>query len=74
MNKISKVRVLPEDRLDLEFEDGLSGTVDLFENVGKGVFALWPTRSFLSRLLSVHPANWFWGEKIDLCPDTLYLK
>ena len=41
MNKISKVKVLPRYRLEVEFEDGVSGTVDLSENVGKGVFALW---------------------------------
>jgi hypothetical protein len=51
MNKISKVRVLPEDRLDLEFEDGLSGTVDLFENVGKGVFALWRDPLFFEQVV-----------------------
>ncbi len=41
MRKISKVKVLPEYRLELEFDDGVSGTVDLSENVGKGVFGLW---------------------------------
>jgi len=39
--KISKVNVLPGFRLALEFDDGVSGTVDLSEAVGKGVFALW---------------------------------
>ena len=34
-------RVLPGYRLELEFDDGVSGTVDLSEAVGKGVFALW---------------------------------
>ena len=41
MRKISKVKVLPEYRLELEFDDGISGTVDLSDSVGKGVFNLW---------------------------------
>jgi hypothetical protein len=36
MRKIIKVRVLPEYRLELEFDDGISGIVDLSNNVGKG--------------------------------------
>lgn len=40
MKKVSKVRVLQKYRLKLEFDDGASGTVDLSEDVGKGVFAL----------------------------------
>ncbi len=40
MRRISKVKVLPGYRLELEFDDGVSGTVDLSEAVGKGVFAL----------------------------------
>lgn len=41
MKRIAKAKVLPGYRLELEFDDGISGTVDLSEAVGKGVFALW---------------------------------
>ena len=58
MRRISKVKVLPGYRLELEFDDGVSGTVDLSEAVGKGVFALWVTRSSSSRFVSVHPVSW----------------
>jgi hypothetical protein len=40
MKRITKVKVLPEYRLELEFDDGVTGTVDLSEGVGKGVFAV----------------------------------
>ena len=40
MKRISKVKVSPGYRLELEFDDRVSGTVDLSEAVGKGVFAL----------------------------------
>ncbi|MGB7950923.1 MAG: DUF2442 domain-containing protein [Candidatus Binatia bacterium] len=74
MKKISKVKVLPGFRLDLEFEDGVSGTVDLSENVGKGVFALWRDPLFFEQVAIGSAGELVWGEKIDLCPDALYLK
>ena len=74
MKKISKVKVLPGYRLDLEFEDGVSGTVDLSENVGKGVFALWRDPLFFEQVAIGSAGELVWGEKIDLCPDALYLK
>jgi hypothetical protein len=74
MKKISKVKVLPGFRLDLEFEDGVSGTVDLSENVGKGVFALWRDPLFFEQVAVGSAGELVWCEKIDLCPDALYLK
>ncbi len=41
MRKMSRVRVLQGYQLELESDDGVSGTVDLADLVGKGVFALW---------------------------------
>jgi hypothetical protein len=44
MKKVSEVKVLPGYRLQLEFDDGVSGTVDLSEAVGKVVFGIGATR------------------------------
>jgi hypothetical protein len=74
MKKISRVKVLPGYRLDLEFEDGVSGTVDLSENVGKGVFALWRDPLFFEQVAIGSAGELVWGEKIDLCPDALYIR
>ena len=74
MNKISKVKVLPRYRLELEFEDGVSGTVDVSENVGKGVFAAWRDRLFFEQVAIGSAGELVWSDKIDLCPDALYLK
>jgi hypothetical protein len=74
MNKISKVKVLPGYRLYLEFEDGVSGTVDLSENVGKGVFTAWRDPCFFEHVAIGSAGELVWGDKIDLCPDALYLK
>jgi len=73
MNRISKVKVLAGYRLALEFDDGVSGTVDVSDKVGKGVFALWRD-PFFEQVAIGSAGELIWGEKIDLCPDALYLK
>ena len=72
--RISKVKVLPEYRLELEFEDGVSGIVDLSEAVGKGVFALWRDPLVFEQVRIGSSGELVWGEQVDLCPDALYLK
>jgi hypothetical protein len=57
MRRITKVKVLPGYRLELEFDDGVSGIVDLSEAVGKGYSPCGATRSFSNRFVSVHPVN-----------------
>ncbi len=74
MKKISKVKVLPGYRLNLEFEDGVSGTVDLSDSVGKGVFALWCAPLVFEQVRIGSSGELVWGDQIDLCPDALYLK
>jgi hypothetical protein len=44
MRKVLKVTALRGYRLELEFDDGVHGTVDLADLAGKGVFALWSDR------------------------------
>ena len=73
MRRIFKVKALPGYRLELEFDDGVSGTVDLSENVGKGVFALWLDPLAFDRVRIGSSGELVWGDQIDLCPDALYL-
>jgi Protein of unknown function (DUF2442) len=74
MRRITKVRVLPGYRLELEFDDGVSGIVDLSEAVGKGVFGLWRDPLVFEQVRIGSSGELVWGEKVDLCPDALYLK
>ncbi len=74
MRRIAKVKVLPEYRLELEFDDGVSGTVDLSEAVGKGVFALWRDPRAFDQVRIGSSGELVWDDRIDLCPDALYLK
>lgn len=74
MKKVSKVRVLQKYRLELEFDDGASGTVDLSEDVGKGVFALWLEPGAFERVRIGSSGELTWDDKVDLCPTALYLR
>ena len=74
MRKISKVKALQGNRLELEFDDGVSGTVDLSDLVGKGVFALWCDRRAFEQVRVGSSGELVWGDQIDLCPGALYLK
>ena len=74
MRQITKATVLSGYRIALEFDDGVTGTVDLSEAIGKGVFAAWRDLLFFEQVRIGSSGELVWGEKIDLCPDALYLK
>jgi hypothetical protein len=71
---ITKVKVLQDYRLELTFDDGVSGTVDLSEMVGKGVFDYWRDRHAFEQVRIGSSGELVWNERVDLCPDSLYLK
>ena len=74
MVKITKVQVLKNYRLEVAFDDGVCGVVDLSNLVGKGVFDLWRDPQAFE-LVRIGPfGELAWGDKIDLCSDALYLK
>lgn len=74
MRKVTAVRVLEGFRLELAFDDGIRGTVDLSDLAGKGVFAVWSDRVAFEKVHIGTSGEIAWGDKIDLCPDSLYLK
>ena len=74
VRKISKVLVLQGYRLELVFDDGVCGTVDLSDLAGKGVFSLWHNYHSFEQVRIGSSGELIWGEQIDLCPDALYLK
>jgi len=74
MRKVSKVKVLQDYRLDLTFDDGVRGVVDLSDLVGKGVFALWRDYRIFQEVRVGSFGELVWQDKIDLCPDSLYLR
>jgi len=74
MRKVSKVKTLQGYRLDLTFDDGVNGVVDVSDLVGRGVFALWRDHRVFEQVRIGSFGELVWEDKIDLCPDSLYLK
>ena len=74
MRRVCTVKVLQGYRLDLTFDDGVRGQVDLSDLVGRGVFALWRDHRVFEQVRIGSFGELFWDDKIDLCPDSLYLK
>ncbi len=74
MPEVTEVRVLEQYRLDLTFDDGTRGTVDLGDLVGKGVFAAWRDYRAFERVRIGSSGELMWDDRIDLCPDALYLQ
>lgn len=74
MRRIIKVKALSGYRLELKFDDGVSGTVDVSEAVGKGVFAVWRDPLVFERVRIGSSGELDWDGQVDLCPDALYLK
>jgi hypothetical protein len=74
MPKATRVQVLNDYRIKLDFDDGVSGDIDLFDLVGRGVFSAWRDTTFFREVRIGSSGELTWGEGIDLCPDSLYLK
>ena len=74
MRRIKEVKTLGEYRLNLTFDDGTKGVVDLSSLVGKGVFTLWQDPSVFERVRIGASGELNWDDQVDLCPDALYLK
>lgn len=74
MKRITFAQALPGCRLQLRFDDGVEGVVDLSAHVGKGVFAAWRDVEFFKRVRLGEFGELVWDGDIDLCPDALYLE
>ncbi len=74
MRKVTAFKVLDGFSLELSFDDGIHGTVDLSDLAGKGVFALWMNRGAFESVRIGSSGELAWGDKIDICPDSLYLR
>jgi len=74
MHKVIKINVMENYCLDLTFADGTRGTVDLSDLAGSGVFKLWNNYEKFKMVKIGDAGELVWGEQIDLCPDSLYMR
>jgi Protein of unknown function (DUF2442) len=70
------ISVLPLDgcKLDLKFEDGVEGIIDLIELKGKGVFEYWNDENNFKNFIVTNMNKLEWNENLDMDPDSFYLK
>jgi len=69
-----EVKALPNYKLWVKYSDGVEGEVDLSHLVGKGVFCLWNDYRAFQRVYIGSGNELAWSDKIDLCPDSIYMK
>ncbi len=71
---ITTAKALAGYRLELQFESGESGVVDLSEYVGRGVCAAWEKPGVFEQVTVTADGAVEWPGEIDFCPDALYLR
>jgi hypothetical protein len=74
MRKVTGFKVLDGFCLELAFDDGVHGTVDLSDLAGRGIFYFWNDRAAFENIHIGSSGELAWGDRIDLCPDSLYLR
>jgi len=72
--KVTKVKTAGDYRLELKFDDGTNGVVDLRDYAGIGVFAAWTRPGVFDQVRITDEGALAWPGDLDLCPDALYLR
>jgi len=71
---IKSATPMPQYHLLVEFEDGVSGVVDLSGRKGRGVFEYWNDKENFKKFIITPGKKIEWNEQIDMDPDAFYLK
>ena len=74
MKKVINICVLEDYKLELTFDDGVSGIADLSGLAGKGIFSIWNDYDEFRKVQIAPTGEIAWNDQIDLCPDSLYMK
>jgi Protein of unknown function (DUF2442) len=72
--EITQVNPLSGFRLQLWFNNGQCGVVDLSAFAGRGVCAAWETPGVFEQVSVTDEGALAWPGEIDFCPDALYLR
>lgn len=74
MYKITKVKVLDNYNVEIKFNDGEKGIINLSNKLKKGIFKLWKDYNYFKNVKIGNSGELSWNDEIDLCPDALYLQ
>lgn len=69
--RISEVNYIVDYRLQIKFEDGAAGEIDLVELVEKGVFQPLKDRKLFSKVYSTG-SSIAWSDELEIDANTLY--
>lgn len=72
--KIISAEALAGFRLEIRFDDATTGTVDLSDLAGRGVFSVWQQPGMFEQVKINDEGALQWPGEIDLCADSLYLR
>ena len=72
--KITKAEPVAGYRLNVEFDDGVHGVVDLSDYAGVGVFAAWLKPGSFEQVAITSEGALAWPGDLDLCPDAVYMR
>jgi hypothetical protein len=72
--KIVFVKPTSKFAVEVGFEDGTCGIVDLGDLAGNGVFRAWLEEGLFERVKITEVGALEWPGELDLCPDSIYMR
>lgn len=71
---LTSVHSLGKYKLQVKFDDGVEGLIDLNHLAHQGVFEIWEEKDFFDSVyIDKETGAIAWNDQVDLCPDTFYL-
>jgi len=73
MVKLNAVQARAGYKLHLEYNDGVTGEIDLSHLAGKGVFVAWNDPTVFDAVAVGTCGEIRWTEDLEICADAMYL-
>jgi len=74
MRRLVRFQFKTDYNIELFFDNGEQGVVDLSHLAGKGVFSGWRDPQHFRAVSIGTRGQLIWPDGVDLCPDSLYLR
>ena len=72
--KILFVKPVSRFAIEVSFDDGAQGVVDLADLAGRGVFSQWLKEGVFESVKITGSGALEWPGELDLCPDSIYMR
>ena len=72
--KIVFVKPVSRFAIEVGFDDGVQGIVDLADIAGRGVFSEWLKEGVFESVKITRSGALEWPGELDLCPDSIYMR